>query len=99
MKVISLVNHEKKSITELAREFALKEDELKLYNKWVRTEYIPGDKPYTVAIPTAGDGKTLSEAIANASKTNEPAVRVNAKPAEAKKEIIHINGILSLIHI
>src|SRR5688572_11207764 len=60
VKVITLVNNEKKSMTELAREFALKEDELKSYNKWVRTEYIPGDKPYTVAIPTAGDGKALS---------------------------------------
>jgi membrane-bound lytic murein transglycosylase D len=61
----------------------------------VRTEYIPGDKPYTVAIPTAGDGKALSEAIAAASKTSEP-VRVNAKPANAKNEIIQINGIAAM---
>lgn len=96
VKVITLVNTQKKSMTELAREFALKEDELKSYNKWVRTEYIPGDKPYTVAIPTAGDGKILSEAIAAASKTTSEPVRVNAKPANAKNEIIQINAIAAM---
>lgn len=96
VKVITLVNHQKKSMTELAREFALKEEELKSYNKWVRTEYIPGDKPYTVAIPSAGDGKALSEAIASASKAKEPATRVDAKPADAKNEIISVNGIAAM---
>ena len=96
IKVIAFENREMKSISELAREFALKEDELKSYNKWVRTEYIPGDKPYTVAIPTAGDGNAISQVIANASKTTEPSVRVNAKPASAKNEIIQINGIAAM---
>jgi membrane-bound lytic murein transglycosylase D len=96
VKVITLVNHQKKSMGELAREFALKEDELKAYNKWVRTDYIPGDKPYTIAIPTAGDGKALSEAIASASKVKEPATRVDAKPADAKNEVISINGIIAM---
>ncbi|HEU5289777.1 MAG TPA: LysM peptidoglycan-binding domain-containing protein [Cyclobacteriaceae bacterium] len=96
VKVITLVNHQKKSMEELAREFALQEDELKSYNKWVRTEYIPGDKPYMVAIPTAGDGKALSEAIASASKTKEQPARVNAKPPDAKNEIVSINGIAAM---
>ena len=95
VKVISLVNHQKKSMAELAREFALNEDELKSYNKWVRSEFIPGDKPYTVSIPTAGDGKALSEAIASATKAKEP-TRVDAKPADAKNEIVSINGITAM---
>ena len=96
VKVITLVNNQKKSMGELAREFALKEDELKSYNKWVRTEYIPGDKPYTVAIPTAGDGKALNEAIANATKAKEPPSRVEAKAADARNEAISINGIMAM---
>jgi membrane-bound lytic murein transglycosylase D len=99
IKVITLVNSEKKSLQELAKEFALQEEELKLYNKWVRKEYIPGDRSYTVAIPTAGDGKSLSEAIAIATKKaqpNEPGTRVDARPAVAKNEIIQLNGISAM---
>jgi membrane-bound lytic murein transglycosylase D len=96
IKVISFVNHQKKSIGELAKEFALQEDELRAYNKWVRTEFIPGDKPYTVAIPTAGEGKALNDAIAKASKKIESDTRVDAKPAIAKNEIIQVNGISAM---
>ena len=93
IKVITLVNHQRKSIGELAKEFALQEEELKAYNKWVRGEYIPGDKPYTVAVPTTGEGKALKDAIAKSSKKMEPDTRVDAKPAIAKNEIIQVNGI------
>lgn len=96
VRVITLVNHQKKSIRELAKEFALQEDELKSYNKWVRTEYIPGDKPYTVAIPTTGEGKTLNDAIAKSSKKVDSNTRVDAKPAVAKNEIIQVNGISAM---
>src|SRR5688572_10729938 len=90
--IIRFENNQKKSLTDLAREFALQEEELKAYNKWVRTGYIPGDKSYTVAIPSRGEGKGLSEAIAKASKAKEPSLRVDAKPADAKNEIVYING-------
>ncbi len=96
IKVITLVNHQKKSLAELAKELALHEDELKSYNKWVRTEYIPADKPYTVAIPVRGEGKALTAAVAKVSKPGEPVTRVDAKPAEAKNEVVQLNGIPAL---
>jgi membrane-bound lytic murein transglycosylase D len=96
VKVIPFVNQHKKSMSELAREFALTEEELKSYNKWVRSDVIPGDRLYTVAIPTAGDGKGISDAIAKASKKAEPVTRVDAKPAEAKNEVISLNGISAM---
>lgn len=96
IRIITLVNNSKKSMTDLAREFAVKEDELKAYNKWVRSDYIPGDKAYTVAIPTFGDGKALRDAIARTSKPAEPSTRVEAKGAVAKNDIIHVNGIIAM---
>ncbi len=96
IRVITLVNQQKKSIAELAKELALQEDELKSYNRWVRAAYIPGDKPYSVAIPIRGEGKALKAAIAKASKTDEPVTRVDAKRAAAKNEIIQINGISAM---
>ncbi|MFZ2905401.1 MAG: LysM peptidoglycan-binding domain-containing protein [Cyclobacteriaceae bacterium] len=95
VKVITLVNQREKPLHELAREFALSEEELKEYNKWVRGGTIPGDKPYTVAIPTAGDGKGLPVAMASSGKS-EPVTRVDAKPATAKNEKITINGIAAM---
>lgn len=96
IKVITLVNNQKKSVSELAREFALKEEDLKLYNKWVRSDHIPGDRTYTVAIPTSGDGKGINETIAKLSQKAQPETRVDAKPATAKNEIIQINGISAM---
>lgn len=97
IKVITLINNQKKSVSELAREFALKEEDLKSYNKWVRADHIPGDRAYTVAIPTSGDGKGINETIAKLSqRPTEPATRVDAKPATAKNEIIQINGISAM---
>lgn len=96
IQVITFINKDKKQISDLAREFAIQEEELKSYNKWVRTDLIPGDRAYTVVIPTAGDSKTLSQAIAKASKPNAPSARVDAKPAEARNETIQLNGIVAM---
>jgi membrane-bound lytic murein transglycosylase D len=96
LKVITMTTHDRKQFSELAREFAVPENELKAYNKWVLSEFIPGDKPYVVAIPTAGDSKALTEAIARKSKALEPVERVVAKPADAKNETIQINGISAM---
>lgn len=91
--VIPWINNSRKSVAELAREFALPEAELKAYNTWVLTEFIPGDKPYSVSIPTLGDGKALTEAIAKATKMAEPVMRAVVKPASLSNEILNLNGI------
>lgn len=93
VKMLMLVNQQKKSLSELAKEFALDEEELKSYNKWVRTNTIPGDRAYTVAIPTVGNNKGLANAVAKASKPGEQPVRIDAKPATAKEERLVVNGI------
>lgn len=40
-----------KTLSEIAREFAVNEDELLAYNKWLKRGRIPSDKQYTVVIP------------------------------------------------
>jgi membrane-bound lytic murein transglycosylase D len=96
IKVLPLVSQSKTSLPDLAKQFAVDEAELKAYNKWVKTDYIPGDRPYTVFIPTHGDNKQLNDAVAHATKPIEPATRVDAKPAVAKNETIYVNGILAM---
>lgn len=93
IKVLTLVNQSKKSMSDLAKEFAVDEEELKSYNKWVRTNHIPGDRAYTVFIPTADDNKRLYDAVARASSPNPVGPRVDAKPAIAKNETQNVNGI------
>lgn len=96
IKVLTVVNRTQKSMSELAKEFAVDEQELKNYNKWVRKDYVPGDRPYTVAIPTTGDNRALTSAIAKANKSPEQPTRVEAKPAIAKNEVLLINGITAM---
>jgi membrane-bound lytic murein transglycosylase D len=50
-----------------------------------------------VAIPAMGDNRALNVAVAKANhKGSEPPTRVNAKPAEAKRETLYMNGILAM---
>lgn len=99
IQLLSVMNQSRKSMTELAKEFALPEEELKSYNKWVRTEYIPGDRPYRVFIPTAGNNRVLEETVAKSVQTTklyEQPARVEARPAVAGNSIKHVNGILAM---
>ena len=96
IKVFTVVNHTHKSMSELAKDFAVDEQELKNYNKWVRKDYVPGDRPYTIAIPTTGDNRILTNAVAKATKSHEQPTRVEAKPAMAKSDVLMINGIMAM---
>lgn len=89
-KILTVVNRTRKSMTELANEFAVEEDELRLYNTWVRNNHIPDDKPYIVAIPTIGENKMRQDMVA---KANVSATRAEIKPGTVKTEIIELNGI------
>jgi membrane-bound lytic murein transglycosylase D len=99
IQLLSVINQSRKSMAELAKEFALPEEELKTYNKWVRTNYIPGDRPYKVFIPTAGNNRVLADAVAksvNTTKLYEQPARVEAKPAVASQATRNINGVMAM---
>lgn len=95
VKVYMVTNRTKRSMKEVAKEFAIDEDQLKVYNKWVRKDHIPDDKPYMLAIPTLGEASSRTEAIARAAGNNpsDQPTRLNAKPADASRITMMLYGI------
>ncbi len=92
IRVLPYENHGKKLLADIAREVSIDENELKLYNKWVKSGRIPDDRSYTVIIPAVGNTDLkLPEPIV-AGKQNEPAETKLASRADE----IKINGIKAL---
>jgi len=91
LKVIPYATQSGKSLQAIASEFGIEEATLKEYNKWLKDQSIPQDKPYTVLIPAGkldGDFNTLILASSKASK---------AEPLkEEENEKIVINGIVAI---
>ncbi|HNC30081.1 MAG TPA: lytic transglycosylase domain-containing protein, partial [Cyclobacteriaceae bacterium] len=52
VKVYTITNRNRRSIKDVADEFAIDEEQLRQYNKWVRKDHIPDDKAYMLSIPT-----------------------------------------------
>lgn len=98
IKALTVDNKGSKSLASIAKEFAIDETELQNYNKWVRKGSIPGDRVYTVIIPTAGTNRQLERAVAQVNQTipKTSDKRIEPKPAEARDEKIYINGIPAL---
>jgi membrane-bound lytic murein transglycosylase D len=61
-------NGANKSLRHIASEFSTDEEELKNYNKWLKTSSIPDDKDYTVIIPVQVDQSQNLLAIAEDEK-------------------------------
>jgi membrane-bound lytic murein transglycosylase D len=84
-------NKTKKTLEELAKEFAISEDELHTYNKWVMSGTIPDDRTYLVLIPGTGGSAIPEIATENVAVTK---TTTSAKaPVKQKAQIIKINGI------
>lgn len=95
IKVYIITNRTKRSMKDVAEEFSIEEEQLKSYNKWVRKDQIPDDKAYMLAIPTVGETKARTDAIARA-ETNNPLdqpTRLDAKPADASIITMMLHGI------
>lgn len=98
VKVYVITNRTRRSLKEIAHEFLLEEDQLREYNKWVRKDHIPDDKPYMIAIPALGESAKRSEAIARAQQTSplEQPTRLDAEPARASNVTMMLHGIPAL---
>ena len=95
IKVYVITNRTKRSLKEIAKEFSIEEEQLRTYNKWVRKDYVPDDKPYMLSIPTMGESKVRTEAIAKAESKSPLAqpTRIDAKPADAARITMMLHGI------
>jgi membrane-bound lytic murein transglycosylase D len=51
MKLIPYTTATQKTLREISKELSVEESTLKEYNKWLKAETIPEDKPYTVLVP------------------------------------------------
>ena len=95
VKVYIITNRTKRSMKDVAEEFSIEEEQLKSYNKWVRKDHIPDDKAYMLSIPTIGETKARTEAIARAEAKNplEQPTRLDVKPADASLITMMLHGI------
>ncbi len=95
VKVFMVANKSKQSISDVAKEFYIDEADLREYNKWIRKEHIPDDKPYFVSIPSRTENKALNEAIAKAETktTAEQPARITPRTADAASVTMMLHGI------
>lgn len=99
VKVYVITNRSKRSLKDVAEEFLIEEEQLKSYNKWVRKDHIPDDKSYMLSIPTMGESKARTDAIAKAETKNplDQPTRLDAKPAVASLNVtMMLHGIQAI---
>ncbi len=94
IKVLSYENRTKKRLAEIASEVSVDENELKQYNKWVKTSVIPDDRPYMVMIPVVGEGKAITiPASATPTASARPSAENGKQGAASIASRSKINGI------
>lgn len=94
LELFMLDNNKKKSLSDLAKEVTVDEEELKALNKWVKSGVIPDDKMYAVAIPVRGNMEMLNMPVAKASaSTSQEQGKISTN---SKEDRIRINGIVAL---
>jgi len=89
-----------KNISDIALENQVAEDEIKQYNKWLASQYIPNDKTYTVLIPVINPDQRM---ILASQRTSAPTVVETAEiPAvkterKGKRQIKKLNGLKVIV--
>jgi membrane-bound lytic murein transglycosylase D len=97
LQVLTYQNKNKKTLTELAKEVAVNEAELKSFNKWTKSGHIPDDRMYTVLIPVAGSTTvTLPETLPSAHTETIATTDRGTTAASARGESRKINGIATI---
>jgi len=80
-----------KTLADLSQEHSRSEEQLKEYNKWLRTERIPEDKEYVVLIPK-GEAAAGFSVLSVASTSEKPSIPSMAVSSGFKE----INGIKAI---
>lgn len=76
------------SVAALAESFKVDEAQLRAFNKWLKTEEIPGDKPYVVIVPGSVSRPDFG-VLAVSTSTKKPV----STPVEVATGKEHINGL------
>ena len=73
-------SHPGKKLHQVAKEYQISEDELKMYNTWLKGHKIPEDKPYEVIVPV------LKDQLIAATNNEEAEEEVIVKESEEVEE-------------
>jgi membrane-bound lytic murein transglycosylase D len=92
-QLIAYQTQQKKTLSDLAKEVAIDENELKSYNKWAKNGIVPGDKNYTVLIPVAGKVPPQLVSDVPAVATETPDVKLQKTIPKPERDALKINGI------
>ncbi len=102
ISIVAYNNQTKQSLSDIAREVSVPEEELKAFNKWVKSATIPADRMYAVAIPVKGSTDVIKIPDTNASPAVADASRGlqdTAVPQGSVKKThdrMKINGIMAI---
>jgi membrane-bound lytic murein transglycosylase D len=90
-RVIPYQINQAKSLKEIAVEVSSDETTLKEYNKWLKTDRVPEDKPYTILIPVGKLDMDFNKLVLSSSRASKAQPLPPSKENENQK--ISVNGI------
>ncbi len=99
VKVEAISLQQQKSVKDLVRELGMDEAELKASNKWIRSDIIPGDRPYVLVLPKGkynADFNTL--VVSTPVDVSTAAAKVVSTDMSIKKEINGVGIIQAIQH-
>ncbi|SMD31685.1 membrane-bound lytic murein transglycosylase D [Reichenbachiella faecimaris] len=71
LKLVEYNKGKGKSLAAIAKEAKVDEEELKKYNKWLKTNKVPGEKEYSVMIPVRGKAPKMKSDQSDDKKAKE----------------------------
>lgn len=77
------------SLREIARKSGIEEEQLKEYNKWVRSDQIPDDQPYAVVLPKGA-------ALPSAEVVTRSEGKKKSFPSGLVTETVRMNGLVAV---
>jgi membrane-bound lytic murein transglycosylase D len=85
-----------RKLSDIAGEVSIDETLLKEYNKWVKRGTIPGDKKYSVVVPTGNTLHDFNNLVLNSGKASKAFPIAKDKPKEARATINGVEAIKAL---
>ncbi len=87
LKVTELVLDKPVTLSDLSSNLSVEAAGLKEFNKWLRSESLPGDKAYTVIVPSGSVNADFSTLYVASNKSTAP--ETNAPPVAEKEVLIN----------
>src|SRR5579871_1547666 len=87
--------HTERQLSDIAREIEVEETLLKEYNKWVRRDAIPSDKPYFLLIPGGTTSADFNNLVLTSDKASK-AIPLAKKKDQSAEVRTMINGVAAV---